>query len=49
MLPWKGNPIERYDCGKYAITSFTVSEDDQIIYAIAIGEEGEQIILEIKL
>ena len=46
---WKGNPIERYDCGKYAITSFTVSEDDQIIYAIAIGEEGEQIILEIKL
>ena len=46
---WEGNPIDRYDCGKYAITSFTVTEDDLIIYAIAIGEEGEQILLEIKL
>lgn len=46
---WKGNPIDRYDCGKYAITSFTVTEDDRIVYALAIGEEGEQIVLEIKL
>ena len=46
---WKGNPIDRYDCGKYAITSFTVTEDDRIVYALATGEEGEQIVLEIKL
>ena len=46
---WKGNPIDRYDCGKYAITSFTVTENDETIYAVAIGEEGEQILLDIKL
>lgn len=46
---WNGNPIDRYDCGKYAITSFTVTDDDETIYAIAIGEEGEQILLDIKL
>lgn len=46
---WKGNPIVRYDCGNYPIYSFTVTEDDETIYAIAVGEEGEQILLDIKL
>lgn len=46
---WKGNPVAQYDCGNYAITSFTVTDDDEIIYAIAVGDEGEQILLEIKL
>lgn len=46
---WRGNPIARYDCGKYPITSFTVSEDDRMVYAVAIGDEMEQILLEIKL
>ena len=46
---WKGNPIARYDCGKYPIYSFTVTEDDRTIYAVALGEEGEQILLTIKL
>ena len=49
LFDWKGNPIVRYDCGKYAINSFTVTEDDEIIYAVAIGDDGEQILLEIKL
>ena len=49
QFDWNGNPIARYDCGKYAINSFTVTDDDEIIYAVATGEEGEQILLEIKL
>ena len=46
---WKGNPIARYDCGNYPIYSFTVTEDDASIYAVALGEEGEHILLDIKL
>ena len=46
---WKGNPIDRYDCGKYPIYSFTVTEDDRTVYAVAAGEDGEHILLDIKL
>ena len=46
---WKGNPIERYDCGKYSICSFVVSEDDRTVYAVAVDGDGEQILLEIHL
>lgn len=46
---WKGNPIARYDCGKYPIFDFTVTEDDCIVYAVAVGEEGEHVLLEIDL
>ena len=49
QFDWKGNPIARYDCGNYAITSFTVTDDDEKIYAVAIGDDGEQVLLEIKL
>ena len=49
QFDWKGNPIARYDCGNYAITGFTVTEDDSRVYALAVGEEGEQIILNIEL
>ena len=46
---WQGNPIDRYDCGKYPIYSFTVTEDDRTIYAVAAGEDGEHILIDIEL
>lgn len=46
---WKGNPIDRYDCGKYPIYSFTVTEDDRTIYAVTEGEDGEHILIDVKL
>lgn len=49
LFDWKGNPVVQYDCGNYAITSFIVTDDDEKVYAVAIGDEGEQILLEIKL
>ena len=45
---WKGNPIDRFDCGKYPISSFTVTEDDRTAYALAVGDEGEHILLKIE-
>ena len=45
----QGNPIDRYDCGKYPIYSFTVTEDDRTIYAVAAGEDGEHILIDIEL
>lgn len=46
---WKGNPIDRYDCGKYPIYSFTVAEDDRTIYAVTEGEDGEHILIDVEL
>ena len=49
QFDWKGNPVTRYDCGGYPIYSFTVTDDDRTVYAIAMGEEGEHILLKVEL
>lgn len=49
QFDWEGNPVARYDCGDYPIYSFTVTQDGRTVYAIAIGEEGEHILLKVEL
>lgn len=48
-LDWKGNPIEIFNSNGYPIDCFAVCEEEGLIYAITNDEDGEQIIVKMKI
>lgn len=46
---WEGNPIECLHCPNYPIDCFIVIEEEQLIYAIATNQEGEQCIVQMNI
>lgn len=46
---WSGNPIECLHCPDYPIDCFTVIEEENLIYAIATNQEGEQCIVQMRI
>lgn len=45
---WEGNPIECLHCPHYPIECFCINEEDGLIYAIAINQDGEQCVVQMK-